>query len=104
MKCYDKASYQCMGTFDPKNYSRCIEYLGINSQFRKPVSESIAFGGCNWVLKISGFVSQFIINFDQNSEFGYTLVVDDHYQVYLKLLHKDLPGLHEKIVVNGVVK
>lgn len=93
-----------MGTFDPKHYSRCIEYLRINSQCRKPVSESAAFGGFNWVLKISGFVSHFIINFNQNSEFGYTLVVDYHYQVYLKLVHKDLPGLLEKIVVNGVVK
>ena len=72
IKHYGETKNECVGNFDPKNYSRYIEYLGIINQYRKVVSESILFAGFIRILEISAFAFEFIMNYDKNSEFGYT--------------------------------
>ena len=48
------------------------------------------------------FVS--VMNYNDKSNIGYTLMVDVDYPVYLKPIRRDLPFLSEKRVINGINK
>ena len=58
------------------------------------------YGRFDHVEDISIFTDDFIINYNKNSDFGYTLIVYVDYPEYLQSLHKDLQFLHQKIVIN----
>ena len=53
---------------------------------------------------MSIFTIDIIINYDKNSDIGYTLVIDANYLEYFHSSHKDLPLLHEEIVIDGATK
>ena len=46
----------------------------------------------------------FTINYNEESDIGYTFMVDADYLLYLQPLHKVLPFLPEKRVINGINK
>ena len=46
------------------------------------------------------FKTDFNIKYNQNNDFGYTLLVDTDYPEHLQPLHKYLPFLPEEIVIN----
>ena len=58
------------------------------------------YGRFDHVEDISIFTDDFIINYNKNSDFDYTLIVYVDYPEYLQSLHKDLRFLHQKIVIN----
>ena len=58
------------------------------------------YGRFDHVEDISIFTNDFVINYNKNSDFGYTLIVYVDYPEYLQPLHKDLLFLHQKIVIN----
>ena len=58
------------------------------------------YGRFDHVEDISIFTDDFIINYNKNSDFDYTLIVYVDYPEYLQSLHKDLWFLHQKIVIN----
>lgn len=53
-----------------------------------------------YVKYISICTHDFIINYNNNSDFGYILIVNVDYPEYLPSLHKDLLLLAEKLVIN----
>lgn len=50
------------------------------------------------------FKFDFIMNYDEENDIGYTLMVDADYPLYLQSSHWDLPILLEKRVINRVTK
>ena len=50
------------------------------------------------------FTSSFVVNYDNESDIGYILIVDVDYPGYLKPLYRDLPFLLEKRVINRLTK
>ena len=46
----------------------------------------------------------FITNYNKNSDFDYTAIVDADYAEYFQPLPKDLPFLPEKTVINAEEK
>lgn len=46
------------------------------------------------------FKTDFNIKYNQNNDFGYTLLADTDYPEHLQPLHKYLPFLPEEIVIN----
>ena len=58
--------------------------------------KNVPCGGHEYVEDIRTFTINFIINYYENSDIGYTLQIDVHYSEYLHPLHRDLPFLPEK--------
>ena len=57
------------------------------------------------LLNISMFTFDFIMNYNKESNIGFTAMVDVDYHVYLQPLHRDLlPFLPEKRVIGRVTK
>ena len=50
------------------------------------------------------FIFDSITNYNEEKNFGYTLMVDVDYPVYLQPICRDLPFLLEKRVINGINK
>ena len=50
------------------------------------------------------FTEDFIKNYDEEGDVGDLLVVDIEYPKTLRMLHSDLPFLHDKMKVNKVKK
>ena len=55
-------------------------------------------------MMISIFTTDLIINYDEGSGIGYTLIADILNPKYLQPLHTDLPFFSKKIVINGKTK
>ena len=68
-------------------------HVDANNLYGWAMSETI--NSFKWVKKISKFNESFIKNYDENSDRGYFLEVDD-YPKYLFKSHKDLPFLAER--------
>ena len=50
------------------------------------------------------FTANFVVNYDNESDIGYILIVDVDYPGYLKPLYRDLPFLPEKRVIIRLAK
>lgn len=44
------------------------------------------------------YTSDFIMNYDKNSDFGYTLLADVDYREYLQAFHQNLPFLPDSLM------
>ena len=62
-----------------KKGSRCIQYLDFNNQYGQDFSQSIPYGGFEYVADVSMFTEDFIRNC--NSDFDCTLIV--HYALII---------------------
>ena len=56
-----------------------IIYFDFNNQYIGVLSEQPPYKGFKYVEDLSVFTHDFIINYDKNSKFGYTLTFDVHY-------------------------
>ena len=78
-----------------------IQYLDLNNQHWRALSQPIPYDGFEYVEDISMFTHAFIITYNKNSNFDYILVVDVDYFEYLQPLHRNpftqRPFLPEKI-------
>ena len=50
------------------------------------------------------FTEDFVKNYDEEGDVDYLLVVDIEYPKTLRMLHSDLPFLHEKMKINKCCK
>ena len=60
------------------------------------MSKKLPLHGFLWSEKVNKYASDFIKNYDENSNLGYLLEVDINYPKYLHKLHSDLPFLSIK--------
>ena len=101
---YAKANNKYM-----KNYSKNIEssylmYLDANNLYGCAMSQKLPVNGFKWVKNLSKFNEIFIGNYDEKSNKEYFLEADVDYPKTLFDLHKDLPFLPERKIVNKIEK
>ena len=80
---YVEANNKYMHDHDETKGKIYIQYLDFN------LSQLLSYGGFEYVRDISVFTSDFIINYDKSSDFGYALIVHVDYPEYLQPLYKD---------------
>ena len=71
-----------------------------NNLYGWAMSQKLPVNGFKWKKDTSAFIEEFIKNYDENSDKGYILKVDDKYPKYLLDLHSDLPFLPERMKIN----
>ena len=59
-----------------------IQYLDLSNQYGCTLSQLLRYGRFDYVEDISVFTHDFIINYNENSDLGYTLIVDVNYPEY----------------------
>ena len=92
---YAKANNKYMNNNKKKKTSYLL-YLDANNLYGWTMSEKLPINCFKWVEDISEFNERFIKNYDENSDRGYFLEVDDEYLKNLFNSHKDLPFLTKK--------
>lgn len=73
--------------YDETKESTSIQYVDFNNHYRWALSQLLAYARFDYVEDISMFTHDFIINYNKNSDLGYTLIVDADYPKYLKPLY-----------------
>lgn len=68
------------------------------------LSQLLPYQLFEFVEYLSLFTFDFFINYNKESDIGYILPANVDYLVYLQLLHRDIPFLPEKRVINEVIK
>ena len=84
-----KADNKYMSEYELKE-SIYIPYLDFNDLYQWSFSQKRPYGGHEYE-DISIFTPNFIVNYDEDSDIGYTLLVDVGYPDHLHPLHKYLP-------------
>ena len=99
---YAKANNKYM-----KNYVRNIEssflkYLDANNLYGWVMSQKLPIGNFEWIKKDekSKFDEKFIRNYDENRDKGYIFEVDVQNPINIRILHRDLPFLPERMKIN----
>ena len=76
-------------------------YLDPNNLYGWAVSQKLPVNGFKWVKNVSRPNDRFMKNYYENSDIVYFLEVDIDYPKELFNLHKDLPFLPEKKLINA---
>ena len=71
-------------------------YLDANNLYGWAMSEKLPLNWFLWAKNFNQYTSDFIKNYDENSDLGYLLEVDINYPKHLHELHSDLPFLPAK--------
>ena len=93
---YAKANNKYIRNYDKNIESLYLMYLDTNNLYGWRMSQNLPVSGFKWVKKLSKFDECCIKNYDENSDKGYILEVDDEYPKKLFNLYKDLPFLAER--------
>ena len=101
---YAKANNRYMKDYDRKKKSSYIQYLDTNNLYGKAMPEKLPVRGFKWVNDISIIDEDFVKVYNKNDNKGYTLDVDVDYPSKLQNLHRDLPFLPERMVINNTKK
>ena len=85
-----------MKNYDKSIGSSYLMYLDANNLYRWAMSKKLPVNSFKWENDLSKFNENFIKNYSENSDVGYTLEVDVEYLKELWSFHKDLPFLPER--------
>ena len=91
-KAYDKY----MSDYDSQQLSSFLMYLDANDLYGWAMCKKLPDGGFMWAKNLNKYTSDFIKNYDENSNLGYLLKVDIKFPKHLHKLHRDLPFLPVK--------
>ena len=70
--------------------------LDANNLYGWAMFKKLPLNGFLWAKNLNQYASDFIKNYDENSDLGYVLEVDINYPKHLHKLHSDLPFLPVK--------
>ena len=103
---YYKANNKYMRNFDKNKVSLFLLYLDANNLYGWVMSQKLPVDSFKWIEidDLLKFDENFIKNYDENSDKGYTLEVDIEYPKNLHKLHSDLPFLPERMTINKCTK
>ncbi len=89
-KRYAKANNKYMKEYDPNLPISFITYLDANNLYGWAMIQPLPTGGYQWI-KTDKWDSQRVLNYDEESKYGYILEVDLDYPSNLHDLHNDYP-------------
>ena len=103
---YYKTNNKYMRNFDKNKVSLFLLYLDANNLYGWVMSQKLPVDNFKWIEidDLLKFDENFIKNYDENSDKGYTLEVDIEYPKNLHKLHSDLPFLPERMTINKCTK
>ena len=95
-----------MKNYDKNNKSSYLEYLDANNLYGGGMSKKLPVRNFKWMEKddIWKFNEKFIKNYDENSDIGYALEVDIEYPQNIRMLHRELLFLPERMKINKCTK
>ena len=95
-----------MKSYNSDIESSSLEYVEANNLYGWAMSQKLKVGNFEWIEKddVSKFEEKFIKNYDMNSDEGYILEVDIEYPINIRMLHRDLPFLPERLKINKCSK
>ena len=96
---YAKASNKYMKNYNKDTKESFLQYLDHNNLYGWAMSQKLPESGFKWKKNMSKFTEEFIKNYDEDSDKGYILEVDDKYPKNLHGLHEDLPFLPERMKI-----
>ena len=101
---YAKANNKYMKDYGKKKKSSYIQHLDTNNLYGKAMTETLPGRGFRWMDDISRMDEDFVRGYDKNDIKGYILEVDVDYPNELQNLHRNLPFLPERMVINNTKK
>ena len=90
---YATANNKYTPNYHSQRLSSYLIYLDANNLYGWAMSKKLPLNGFLWSKKLNKYTSDFIKNYDENSNLGYLLEVDFKYPKHLHKLHSDLPFL-----------
>ena len=93
---YATASNKYMPNYGAQRLSSYLMYIDANSLYRWAMSKKLPLNRFLWAKNLNQYASDFIKNYDENSDFGYLLEEDINYPKHLHKLHSNLPFLPVK--------
>ena len=101
---YSKVNNKYMKDFDKNKESAYIQYFDANNLYGWAMSQPLPVGDIKWIKNKSKFTTDFIKNYDVNSNKGYIFEATIIYPEKLHDKHKDLPFLLAKQIINKCQK
>ena len=95
---YVEANNQYMNDFNSNLEKSFIAYLDANNLYGHSMSRPLPYKNFKWIEPLS---QEFIMNYNENSDVGYTLEVDLEYPKELHDLHNDYPLAPERFKPKG---
>ena len=93
---YYKANNKYMKNYDKNKESIYIPYFDANNLYGWSMLKPLPVIGFKWVENISDFTSDFMLNYDENSDDGYILEATIRYPKKLHGKRRGLPFLPER--------
>ena len=96
---YAKANNKYMKNYNKNIESSFLEYVDANNLYGWAMSQKLPIGNFEWIEKDdkSKFDEKFIKNLYENSDKGYIFELDVEYPKKIRMLHRDLPFLPERM-------
>ena len=88
---YVEANNKYMKNYDQNKESSFLMYGDTNNLYGWAMSKKFPVDEFKWVRDLSTFIEDFIKNYDEEGDVGYSLAVDIEYPKTLRMLHSDLP-------------
>ena len=101
---YAKANNKYMNNYDKNKESSYLEYLDANNLYRYAMSQKLPIRNFKRIDDLSIFTEDFIKNYNINSDIGYNFEADIKYPKHIRMQHKDLAFLPERMKINKCTK
>ena len=101
---YAKANNRYMKDYNKDEEESFLQHADANNLYGFAMIQKLSVDGFEWKENTSKFNEDFIKNYDDDSNKGYTLIVDVEYPKNLLDLHSDLPFLPERMKINKCSK
>ena len=93
---YASANNKYVPNYNSKLLSTYLLYIDANNLYGWAMSKKLPINNFKWCDALEMFTSDFIKNYDEDSDIGYLLEVDIDYTKELHETHRDLPFLSIK--------
>ena len=93
---YAKANNKYMPNYDSQQLSTFLMYLDTNNLYGWAMCKKLPLNSFLWSKNLNQYTSDFIKNYNKDSDLGYLLEVDINYPKHLRESHRDLPFLPVK--------